>query len=430
MNIAIIGSGPSAFYTIQSLFKEGIKVDIDIFEKLPAPYGLVRYGVAPDHQKTKNIIKLFSKYLFNKNVKYFGNIEVGKDIKIEHMSDLYDAVIIATGAPEDNKLNIEGSDLSNIFGSTEFVGWYNGVPKYSELAPNFNHKNAIIIGNGNVALDCARILSKTKEEFYDSDIMNYSIKMLQASLIENIYVIGRRTPRDAKFTIAELRELSNLGSFQPVVDYPLNELKSILEQSDTDTKIKKNVEVLLNFKEKKEQVIKKIKFKFLKTPFKIERSESEYSFFFKNNIIKNNKIIVTDEIQFIRAGLIISAIGYKVTPINDIPLDISKSYFLNKEGHIKDNIYTNGWASGSSVGVIGSNKAGGATLAKKIINEIVPTKKDSTKKLLTFLRDKEIQFINKNNWEKIDQIELNEVSKNFIRNKLVDINYIFSRLSK
>lgn len=429
MNIAIIGSGPSAFYTIQTLLKEDIKVDIDIFEKLPAPYGLVRYGVAPDHQKTKNIIKLFSKYLFSKNIKYFGNIEVGKDISVEQISDIYDAVIFATGAPEDNKLDIEGDSLSNVFGSTEFVGWYNGVPKYSKLSPNFNHKNAVIIGNGNVALDCARILSKTTEEFYNSDIMSYSLKTLQKSLIENIYVIGRRTPKDAKFTIAELRELGKLKNFKPEVDYPLNKLKSILEQSDTDTKIKKNIEVLLNFKENSAQVNKKIKFKFLQTPFKIESNRNEYSFFFKKNIVKNNKIIVTDEIQSIKAGLIISAIGYKVTPINKLPLDSSNKYFLNKEGHIKGNIYTNGWAAGSSVGVIGSNKAGGATLAKKIIKEILPTKKEPSKKLLTFLKNKEILFIDKNNWEKIDQIELNEVSENFIRNKLVDIDYIFSRLS-
>ena len=169
MNIAIIGSGPSAFYAAQS-FSNNEKLKVDIIEKFFAPYGLVRYGVAPDHQKTKNIIKLFNRVLEKDNVNFFGNINVPKDISLDFLSENYDAVLIATGASDDKLLNIEGENIEGVYGSAEFVGWYNDNPEYSKLEPNLNSKNVIIIGNGNVALDCARILAKTNEELYGSDI--------------------------------------------------------------------------------------------------------------------------------------------------------------------------------------------------------------------------------------------------------------------
>ena len=166
MYIAIIGSGPSAFYTCQSLLKSIEGANIDIIEKLPAPFGLVRYGVAPDHQKTKNIIKLFSKILDNDKVSFFGNIDVGKDVSLEFISKNYDAVVLASGAENDKKLSIAGENIRGVYGSNEFVGWYNGIPKYQTLEPELTNKNAIIIGNGNVALDCARLLAKKRNEFF------------------------------------------------------------------------------------------------------------------------------------------------------------------------------------------------------------------------------------------------------------------------
>jgi len=242
MNIAIIGSGPSAFYTVQSFLRENPSTNIDIFEKLPAPFGLVRYGVAPDHQKTKNIIRLFTKYLYENNVNYYGNVEIGKTIALETLSNIYDAVVVSSGAPEDKNLIIDNNSTVKIYGSAQFVGWYNGNPIHSNLSPNFNCKNIVIIGNGNVALDCARVIAKTKEEFYQSDIMEYALSALNQSSVENIYIIGRRTPKDAKFTISELREMADLKSYKPEVDYDEKEMLKVLESNDIDTKVKKNIE--------------------------------------------------------------------------------------------------------------------------------------------------------------------------------------------
>ena len=194
MNIAIIGSGPSAFYAAQYLSNNDVN-NVDIIEKLFAPYGLVRYGVAPDHQKTKNIIKLFNRVLEKKNVNFFGNIFITKDISLDYISNIYDAVILATGASDDKLLGIKGESLYGVYGSGEFVGWYNDNPLYKDLNPKLDCETAIIIGNGNVALDCARILAKQEEELEGSDISSKNLNLLNSSSIKKIHVIGRRGPK-------------------------------------------------------------------------------------------------------------------------------------------------------------------------------------------------------------------------------------------
>ena len=429
MNIAIIGSGPSAFYTIQGLLRECETVKLDIFEMQPAPFGLARYGVAPDHQKTKNIIRLFAKYLADKKVKFYGNTKIGKDIKLSTLSKLYDAVIISSGASDDKELGVAGSNLKGIIGSAKFVGWYNGNVIHTELNPNLNTKNAVIIGNGNVAIDCARILAKKTEEFDDSDIMDHALKALLNSNVENIYIVGRRSPKEAKFTIAELRELGHLSDCNPLVDFDENNLKVILEADDIDTKIKKNIEVLLSFKDIKKQSRKKIIFKFLSTPHKIIGEEEVEAIIFKKNKLVNNEIVVTDETETIYTKLVIPAIGYKVSGMDDLELDKYNNFYKNKDGYIRDNIYTSGWASGASVGVIGSNKIGANILVKKLLNEIKPNKNNPTKEIENVFKENNVNYISKDDWNLIDKKETNDVDAKYIRKKLANIEEILSLIS-
>ena len=428
MNIAIVGSGPSAFYTVQSFLRENPLTNIDIFEKLPAPFGLVRYGVAPDHQKTKNIIRLFTKYLNENNVNYYGNIEIGKSISLNTLSDIYDAVVVSSGAPEDKGLDINNNSTVQIYGSAQFVGWYNGNPIHSKLSPNLNSQNIIIIGNGNVALDCARVLAKTKEEFYQSDIMQYALNSLNKSSVENIYIVGRRTPKDAKFTISELREMADLKMYKPEVDYDEEEMLKILESTDIETKVKKNIEALIDFKKFNTTSKRKIIFKFLSTPYKVINENGINYLLLKKNKLLENKIISTETIEKISTDLIITAIGYRVSPIEGLEIEPNKNFFVNSKGHIKDNIYTNGWASGASVGVIGSNKIGASLLVKKIISEVSGNKNNARKKLLEYFSNNSISYINKSDWKKIDQIEIDSAKENFTRNKFVDIKTINNQL--
>ena len=428
MNIAIIGSGPSAFYTVQSFLRENPLTNIDIFEKLPAPFGLVRYGVAPDHQKTKNIIRLFTKYLNENNVNYYGNVEIGKTISLNTLSDIYDAVVVSSGAPEDKGLDINNNSTVQIYGSAQFVGWYNGNPIHSKLSPNLNSQNIIIIGNGNVALDCARVLAKTKEEFYQSDIMQYALNSLNKSSVENIYIVGRRTPKDAKFTISELREMADLKMYKPEVDYDEEEMLKILESTDIETKVKKNIEALIDFKKFNTTSKRKIIFKFLSTPYEVINENGINYLLLKKNKLLENKIISTETIEKISTDLIITAIGYRVSPIEGLEIEPNKNFFVNSKGHIKDNIYTNGWASGASVGVIGSNKIGASLLVKKIISEVSGNKNNARKKLLEYFSNNSISYINKSDWKKIDQIEIDSAKENFTRNKFVDIKTINNQL--
>ena len=206
--------------------------------------------MAPDHQKTKNIIKLFNRVLEKDNVNFFGNINVSKDISLDFLSKNYDAVLLATGASEDKLLNINGEEKVGVYGSAKFVVWYNGNPEHSDLEPNLKSKNAIIIGNGNVALDCARILAKTKDELHGSDISEKNLNLLSNSKIDKIYIIGRRGPKDAKFTISELREFKEVKDYSTLINFPRETLKRFINDSTIDTRVKKNLEVFDEFYDK------------------------------------------------------------------------------------------------------------------------------------------------------------------------------------
>jgi len=200
IKIAIIGSGPSAFYSAQSLLKSTEDCEIDIIEKLFSPYGLIRYGVAPDHQKTKNVIRVFERILNREQVEFFGGVEIGKTISFEKLKQFYDAIIIATGMGIDRKLGIEGDNKLGCYGAAEFVGWYNGHPDYKNLITHLNGETAVIIGNGNVAIDCARVLAKTSLEMAFSDITEYSSTTIQNSNLKNIYIriiVNRKSGTDS-----------------------------------------------------------------------------------------------------------------------------------------------------------------------------------------------------------------------------------------
>ncbi|MBV68467.1 MAG: hypothetical protein CMJ08_01535 [Pelagibacterales bacterium] len=419
MNIAIIGSGPSAFYAAQS-FSNNEKLKVDIIEKFFAPYGLVRYGVAPDHQKTKNIIKLFNRVLEKDNVNFFGNINVPKDISLDFLSENYDAVLIATGASDDKLLNIEGENIEGVYGSAEFVGWYNDNPEYSNLEPNLNSKNVIIIGNGNVALDCARILAKTNEELYGSDISKKNLKLLSKAKIDNIYVIGRRGPKEAKFTISELREFKEINDFSIKLKYPRELLKKFIDDETIDTRVKKNLEVFDEFYDN-EKKSKEIVFDFFKSPIEIIGNQKVEGIKLKDQ---------NGDTHNIQTNLIIKAIGYKATSIGNLKMDETNNYLFNIEGHINNNIFTTGWASSPSVGVIGTNKGRALNAVNKILSLVSHSKKNSTEKLKEKMKNNKIVFITKDDWNTLDKLEEDNAMKHFVREKFNDINIALDVLKR
>jgi NADPH-dependent glutamate synthase beta subunit-like oxidoreductase len=248
LKIAIIGSGPSAFYTAQSLLKQNIDYEIDIIEKLFSPFGLIRYGVAPDHQSTKNVSRVFDRVLNNHKVEFFGGVEVNKNPTIDEIMEIYDAVVIATGMAKDRDLGINEMNKSGYFGATEFVNWYNGHPEFRNLNPNLDTETAIIIGNGNVAIDCARILVRTLEELENTDISYYALNTLKNSHIKNVHIIGRRGPLDSKFTTVEIREMGELIDCDSILSKgTINNIDENLLNDD----LPKQYKILTSFDEKK-----------------------------------------------------------------------------------------------------------------------------------------------------------------------------------
>ena len=268
-SVVIIGSGPGGFYAAESISKR-LNSDIDIIDRLPTPFGLIRGGVAPDHQTTKKISAAYTKTAKKDQICFFGNIEIGKDISLEFLREIYDVVIVATGSELDNKLEIKGADLKGVYGSAEFVSWYNGHPDFMDLNPDLDTKNVVVIGNGNVAIDIVRVLSKTFQEMSESDIPDYALNSINKSAVKSLYLVGRRGPVEAKFTNVELREMGNLKNCLPIVNTNLPN-KLVGNYSDRDQRlIEKNLETLKNFSSiEKNDKEKKINFNFFQKPIEI-----------------------------------------------------------------------------------------------------------------------------------------------------------------
>ena len=421
IKIAIIGSGPAAFYTAQSLLKEDIEYEIDIIEKLFSPYGLVRYGVSPDHQSTKNVSRVFERTLSNTNVEFFGGIEINNSPSIKDILALYDAVVIATGMAKDRDLNINNTNISGYFGATQFVNWYNGHPEYKNLSPDLSGDTAIIIGNGNVAIDCARLLVSSTQELEGTDITDYAKMALLNSGIKKVYIIGRRGPLDAKFTTVEIREMSELLDCDQVLSKgTLQSMsKAILEDE-----IAKQYRILASFPEAKQRnsnKTKTVEFKFYLSPINILGTDRITGVEFRDNLNKNNKTIT------IKANLIISAIGYEGEEIEGVPTD-STGKIINNENIVKDRLYTVGWVSRGPTGVIGTNKQGGAKVAKLITNNIKPRNSPGRNGLKLLLSKLNKRYISKEQWFLINDEEINRASNSSPRLKFTSFTDVFNFL--
>ena len=421
IKIAIIGSGPAAFYTAQSLLKEDIEYEIDIIEKLFSPYGLVRYGVSPDHQSTKNVSRVFERTLNNANVEFFGGIEINNSPSIEDILALYDTVVIATGMAKDRDLNINNTNISGYFGATQFVNWYNGHPEYKNLSPDLSGDTAIIIGNGNVAIDCARLLVSSAKELEDTDITDYAKIALLNSGIKKVYIIGRRGPLDAKFTTVEIREMSELLDCDQVLSK--GTLQSI-SKTILEDEISKQYRILTSFPEEKPRnsnKTKTVEFKFYLSHINILGTDRISDVEFKDNLNENNTTIS------IKANLLISAIGYEGEEIEGVPTD-STGKIINNDNIIKDRLYAVGWASRGPTGVIGTNKQDGAKVAKLITNNIKSRNSPGRNGLKLLLSRLNKRYISKEQWFLINEEEINRASNSSPRFKFTSFTDVFNFL--
>jgi ferredoxin--NADP+ reductase len=363
-HFAIVGSGPAGFYTAEALEKAyGGNARIDILDRFPVPYGLIRFGVAPDHQSLKAVSKRYDKVAESAGVDFVGNVTVGRDVSVGELLDLYDAVVLATGAPHDRKLGIPGEDLPGVVGSAEFVGWYNGHPDFADLDPFLDGSHAAVIGNGNVALDCARILSKTRHEFEGSDIVGHALDALEASAIRTVTILGRRGPHQIAMTPKELGELGHLEAAVPIVDtadFPPVEADEALEPG-----LRKSVSLLRGFADLQANKAKTIVFDFFAKPVAIEGDGRAERIIVEKTVLDDKGAARgTGETYEVPASLVVTAIGYSTSPIPDIPYEGGK--FVNDGGRIADRLYAVGWARRGPTGTIGTNRPDGYEVADLI----------------------------------------------------------------
>jgi NADPH-dependent glutamate synthase beta subunit-like oxidoreductase len=364
-HIAVIGSGPAGFYSAEGLGKSfGGAVRIDIIDRLPVPYGLIRAGVAPDHQSIKAVYKRYEKTALSEGVRFIGNVVIGRDVSIPELLDLYDAVILATGAPDDRPLGIPGDDLPGVIGSAAFVGWYNGHPDFAGLDPRLDRPAAAIVGNGNVALDVARILSKTRAEFAGSDIVGHALEQLERSQIRDIHLLGRRGPHQIAMTPKELGELGHLQAATPRVeagDLPPEEADAGLEPG-----LRKSVGHLRSFAGDLPDKGKRILFDFFAKPVAIEGDGRVERIVVERTRLEGERAVGTGETYAIPCGLVVSCIGYRTPRIEGVPYDEQLGRFANTDGVIGPGLYCVGWARRGPTGTIGTNRPDGFEVAEKI----------------------------------------------------------------
>ncbi|WP_309662115.1 FAD-dependent oxidoreductase [Sphingomonas sp.] len=370
---AVIGSGPAGFYTAEALAKSyGDTARIDLIDALPVPYGLIRFGVAPDHQSIKAVSRRYDQVAEGEAVRFVGNVRVGENVSIAELGELYDAVILATGAPNDRKLGIPGEELPGVIGSAAFVGWYNGHPDFADLDPPLDGEAAAVIGNGNVALDVARILSKTRKEFAGSDIVGHALDALDMSAIRTISFVGRRGPHQIAMTPKELGELGHLEAAEPVVDvadFPPLEADAALEPGQ-----RKSITHLRDFAARDPAgKAKRIVFDFFARPVAIEGDGRAERLVVERTALDGaGQSVGTGETYVIPANLIISSIGYATPPIAGVPYDDRGGKFANDGGRIGDGLYCVGWARRGPSGTIGTNRPDGYEVAAQIAGAMPP----------------------------------------------------------
>ena len=372
-HIAIIGSGPAGYYTAEAAQKLwGEEVRVDIFDMLPVPYGLIRTGVAPDHQSIKAVYRRYEGTSLSQNVRFIGNVMVGRDISVAELQELYDAVVLATGAPHDKKVGLPGEDLGNVFGSAAFVGWYNGHPDFADLGPDFSGKNAVVIGNGNVALDVARILAKTREEFAGSDIVGHALDALEGAKIEQITILGRRGPHQIAMTPKELGELGHLARACPRLDpadLPEEGEDALLEPGQ-----RKSVNHLRSFaaipEEHRADKSIDLEFDFFAAPKAILGEGQVTGVEVERTRLDGSRAVGTGETYVVPADLVVICIGYQTSPIAGVPFEESAGRFANVDGRILPGLYCVGWARRGPSGTIGTNKPDGFSIIGVIAEDI------------------------------------------------------------
>ena len=402
-----MGAGPAGYFAaqaLQGLQSDDLKFEIDMIERLPTPWGLVRSGVAPDHPKIKSVSKVFEKIATQEGFRLIGNVELGRDISLAELEKMYDAVVIATGSTVGRKLGIPGEELANSISAADFVPWYNAHPEYKNLEVDFSDQVAVVIGAGNVAIDVARMLALNPKELDLTDTAQYALDKFHNSAIREVHLFGRRGAEHAAFTSPELRELPKLE----YTDVFIDEGEIIAAQrragsaGEIPKDIKANLEAMAAIADKK-GVDRKLSLHFLSTPLEIKGEGRVEEIIFSVNEVKDGQVVPTGKTQSIKCGLVISAIGYRCLEMPGLIYESGK--IKNTDGRIgASNTYVVGWAKRGPSGVIGTNKSDSSEVIKLLISNLTTPK--NSQDILDILSSRDITYISQRGWEQINNAEI------------------------
>jgi len=425
LRTAIVGSGPSGFYAAEALFKAEARVTVDMFDRLPTPFGLVRGGVAPDHPKIRNVIKVYEKIAATNEgrFEFLGNVTVGTDITIDEMRHHYDAIIFASGAETDRKLGIPGEDLPGSHTATAFVGWYNGHPDYRHLEFDLSAEVAVIVGQGNVAMDVSRILAKSVDELRQTDIAQHALDALAESNIKEIHLIGRRGLVQAKFTQPEIKEIGELSICDVAVnpaDFELCPACQAELDEPNNHHSQKNWAVLTSFLERGLSGKPRCyHIHCFKSPVELQGSGKLERIVLEKNRMEgkpfNQHAVGTGELETLDCGILFRSVGYRGVPIPGLPFDERRGIIPNEEGRVFDEdipvpcLYVVGWIKRGPSGVIGTNKPDSQATVQALLEdlpELEPCAQPSTQAVRDLLESRGVRAISFADWKKIDEAEI------------------------
>jgi ferredoxin--NADP+ reductase len=423
VRVAVIGSGPAGSYAAAHLLRHSAQeLHVDIFERLPTPFGLVRAGVAPDHPKIKSVTRVYEKTAEHARLRWFGGVELGRDVTVEDLRAHYNAIVYAVGTPVDRELGIPGEELERSYSATDFVGWYNGHPDYARHEFDLSGERAIVVGAGNVALDVARMLMLTERELASTDVADHALAVLAASTIREVLVVARRGPEQAAFTNPELLELAELSAAEVIVNAEDMARCEAIEDPSADTIARRNAEILREYAlRERTGRPRRIELRFLLSPVEIHGAGAvNAATFVRNELVASEdgslRARATDERLEIPAHAIFRAIGYRGTPLPGVPFDEHRAVIANAGGRVTEaegvrrGEYVVGWAKRGPSGVIGTNKKDAADTIDRLLEDLgggrlLTPAPVSDAALAAYIHERAPNAIDWSGWERIDRHE-------------------------
>jgi ferredoxin/flavodoxin---NADP+ reductase len=405
LRIAVVGSGPAGFYAAGHLLASDLAVEVDMIERLPTPWGLVRLGVAPDHPNIKAVSRAFEKIAAQQGFRFFGNVELGRDVTHEELSRLYDAVVYAVGAQTDRRLGIPGEDLPGSWAATELVAWYNAHPDYQAVPFDLNTERAVVVGAGNVALDVARMLALSPEELAPTDTTDAAIAAINDSPLREIVLLARRGPAQAAFTTPELKEMGELAAADVIVD------PADLEGAvGTDTNSERNLEVLRGYAARPPSGRRRtVVFRFCVSPVEIRgEGRVEEIEIVHNELVADERggvrAVPTERHETIPCGLVFRSVGYRGVALPDVPFDEELGVIPNDCGRVEPGLYCAGWIKRGPTGVIGTNKKDATETTELLLEDARAglLRRESDERLESLLAERGVEFVAYGGWEAID----------------------------